>query len=226
MANSTITPSNKRAGWVWKEGKRFKGRTKRFLVLDGSKLAHHVKENSAPTWVIDINEVRLTLGERPFEFLISAGGRSVSFFTDSQMELDIWVAALKSASCVLEDFYTVGRQLGKGSYGEVFLGTDKISGEQYAIKVIQKNPNNRKQKKFIERERTIMTTVQHHNIVRTLDVFESANKLAIVSEYMKGGELFDLIISSQFFTEQVCRIWVEPAFSLLNPFQWGFIIMC
>lgn len=192
-----------KSGWLYKEGKRLKGRSRRFLVLDGTKLSHHVKENGTPTWQVDINEVRLSLGERPLQFLISAGGRSVAFFAESHDDLVSWVASLKSASSVLEDFYSVGRQLGKGSYGEVFLSTDKLTGERFAVKIITKNPNNRKQKKFIERERTIMTTVNHQNIVRTVDVFESPTKLAIVSEYMEGGELFDLIIASQYFTEAV-----------------------
>lgn len=195
-----------KAGWLSKEGKRLKGRSRRYLVLEGTTLSHHVKENGVATWEVNINEVRLSLGERPLQFLISAGGRSVAFFTDSQEDLVSWICALKSASSILEDFYTIGRQLGKGSYGEVFLSTDKLTGDRFAVKIIQKNPNNRKQKKFIERERTIMTTVNHPNIVRTVDVFEGPTKLAIVSEFMEGGELFDLIIASQYFTEAVSHI--------------------
>lgn len=205
MSEAEAIEKVRRAGWVSKEGKRLKGRNRRYLVLEGTKLSHRVKENTAPTWEIDINDVRLSLGERPLEFLISAGGRSVAFFADDQEDLLGWIRALKSASSMLEDFYRLGRQLGKGSYGEVFLATDKLSGKKYAVKIITKNPNNRKQKKFIERERTIMTTVHHDNIVRTLDVFEGPSKLAIVSEFMEGGELFDLIIASQYFTEDKAR---------------------
>lgn len=208
MLTSPTSGQVQKAGWLSKEGKRLKARSKRYLVLKGTKLSHHVKENSSPTWEIDINDVRVSLGDRPFQFLISAGGRSVSFFADTQEDLEAWVGALKSASSILEDFYALGKQLGKGSYGEVFLGVDKMTGKQYAVKVIKKNPNNRKQKKFIERERAIMTTVHHKNIVRTLDIFDGPSKLAIVSEYMQGGELFDLIIASQYFTEQVCQQFI------------------
>lgn len=203
MADTENVEPVQRAGWLSKEGKRLKGRARRYLILEGSTLSHHVKDNTPPTWELKVNDIRVTIGERPLEFAISAGGRTVAFFADNHEDLEGWVKALKNASCALEDFYTLGKQLGKGSYGEVFLGTDKLNGNEYAVKIIRKNPNNRKQKKFIERERTIMTTVHHGNIVRTVDVFDTPNKLAIVSEYMQGGELFDLIISSQFFTEQV-----------------------
>lgn len=216
IVKMTESPAVRKAGWLSKEGKRLKGRSRRYLILEGTRLSHHVKENGVATWEVDINEVRLSLGERPLQFLISAGGRSVAFFADSHDELLSWVSALKSASSILEDFYTIGRQLGKGSYGEVFLSTDKLTGDRFAVKIIQKNPNNRKQKKFIERERAIMTTVNHPNIVRTVDVFEGPTKLAIVSEFMEGGELFDLIIASQYFTESVSNLLTSFAF------QFGF----
>lgn len=108
----------------------------------------------------------------------------------------------------MSDFYVVEHQIGKGSYGEVFLGHDIITHEPCAIKVIKKNPFNRKQKKFIERESAIMKTVDNAYIVQTLDVFESHGadgSLTIVSEYCGGGELFDLIIASQCFTEDKAR---------------------
>jgi len=113
-----------------------------------------------------------------------------------------------STAQLLTDFYVVGHQIGKGSYGEVFLGHDIITHEPCAVKVIKKNPFNRKQKKFIERESAIMKTVDNDYIVQTLDVFETdgdAGTLTIVSEYCGGGELFDLIIASQCFTEDKAR---------------------
>jgi serine/threonine protein kinase len=200
-------------GYLLKEGKRLKGRTRRYLTLTGSKFTHHVKEGQPATWEVDINDVQVSIGERPLEFVISAGGRSLSFFTESPEELEMWLKGLKSASSVLEDFYILGKVIGKGSYGEVFLGTDKITQDTCAVKIIRKNPSNRKQKKFIERERAIMTAVDHPNIVRTFDVFEGPSKLAIVSEYMGGGELFDIIIASQYFTEDKARLIMKQILS-------------
>lgn len=206
MESSTENGSVQRSGWLSKEGKRLKARSRRYLVLSDSKLSHHVKESSPSTWQIDLNDLRVTIGDRPLQFIISAGGRSVAFFADDADDYNGWVRALKSSNSSVEDFYALGKQLGKGSYGEVFLATNKLTNEQVAVKIIRKNPVNRKQKKFLQREQAIMTTVNHENIVRTVDIFDSPSKLAIVSEYMQGGELFDLIITSQYFTEEVSAI--------------------
>jgi serine/threonine protein kinase len=200
-------------GYLLKEGKRLKGRTRRYLTLNGSKFTHHVREGQPATWEVDINDVKVSIGERRLEFVISAGDRSLSFFTETAEELEMWLAGLKSASSVLEDFYTLGKVIGKGSYGEVFLGTDKITKDVCAVKIIRKNPSNRKQKKFIQRERAIMTAVDHPNIVRTFDVFEGPSKLAIVSEFMGGGELFDIIIASQYFTEDKAQMIMKQILS-------------
>lgn len=194
------------SGYLFKEGKRLKGKTKRYLTLSGTTFSHHMKEGQPPSWEVNVNDILVSIGERPLEFLISAGGKSLSFFAENQKDLEMWLNALKTASSELEDFYTLGKVIGKGSYGEVFLGTDKVTKETCAVKIIRKNPSNRKQKKFIERERAIMTQVDHPSIVKTFDVFEGPTKVAIVSEYMGGGELFDIIISSQYFTEDKARL--------------------
>lgn len=207
----------RKAGWVSKEGKRFKGKNRRYLVLQGSTLCHHTKENTPATWQVEVTDARLSFGERPLQFVITTEDRAAAFFADTHDELLEWCYAFKYVSAILEDFYALGRQLGKGSYGEVFLATDKLSANQFAIKIIKKN-GNRKQKKFIERERTILTTVQHPNIVRTFEVFDGPVKLAIVSEYMEGGELFDLIIASQYFTEDVSYVSISGLLLLFLSF--------
>ncbi|CAN8077116.1 unnamed protein product [Agarophyton chilense] len=199
------SPPPHRSGWLSKEGKRLKARSRRYLLLKDYKLSHHVKETSPPTWQLPLNDIRVTIGDRPLQFIISAGGRSVAFFADDSEDYRAWVRALKSTQSTVEDFYTLGKQLGKGSYGEVFLATDRLTHAQVAVKIIRKNPVNRKQKKFLQREQAIMTTVDHENIVKTIEIFDIPSKLAIVSEYMKGGELFDLIITSQYFTEEKAR---------------------
>lgn len=192
-----------KAGWVSKEVRRTSVRTRRYLVLRNTLLSHYIREDGVATWEVDINDFRLTLGQLHLQFNLSFPDRTIVFFAETREDLISWVSVLKSANCVVEEFYTIGKELGKGSYGAVYSCTDKLTGVPYAVKIIRKNHRNRKQKRFIDRERAIMTTVNHPHIVRTVDIFEDDTRLVIVSEYMKGGELFAQIVDAQYFSEQV-----------------------
>eukprot|EP00181_Compsopogon_caeruleus_P002337 CAMPEP_0184683604 /NCGR_PEP_ID=MMETSP0312-20130426/11971_1 /TAXON_ID=31354 /ORGANISM="Compsopogon coeruleus, Strain SAG 36.94" /LENGTH=258 /DNA_ID=CAMNT_0027136069 /DNA_START=352 /DNA_END=1128 /DNA_ORIENTATION=+ len=54
----------------------------------------------------------------------------------------------------------------------------------------------------MKREIAILTSVDHPNVVKTIDVFETRNTLYLVMEYMGGGELFDIIAEEKTFTEE------------------------
>lgn len=203
MSENSSQDVVKKAGWVSKVVRGTSIRTRRYLVLTGTVLTHFIRENGVATWEIDINHSQLTLDGLPYQFNIRFGERVASFCAETKEDLISWVSVLKSPRCVFENFYTIGKDLGKGSYGSVFLCTEKLTGKLYAVKLIAKNHKNKKQKRFIDRERAIMTTVDHPHIVRTMDIFEDDSRLAIVSEYMKGGELFSQIVDEQHFSEQV-----------------------
>jgi serine/threonine protein kinase len=61
-----------------------------------------------------------------------------------------------------------------------------------------------KEQEFMQlfaREIAIIKRVEHSNIVRTYDLFETDKKIHIVMEYMQGGMLFDAIEDGLKFTE-------------------------
>jgi serine/threonine protein kinase len=99
-------------------------------------------------------------------------------------------------------FYMIGKQLGKGAFGKVYLGLHRITGLKVAIKTIDKS--------IIEDERTrrkvfqevyVMKRVNHQNVIRLLEVFESSKHLMIVLEYSGGGDLLQLVKSRGHLTE-------------------------
>jgi len=57
----------------------------------------------------------------------------------------------------------------------------------------------------LETEIEMLKMVDHPNIVKLVDVFEDEKHWCLVMELMKGGELFDLIISQEQFTEVEAR---------------------
>ena len=92
----------------------------------------------------------------------------------------------------LLDYYDVIKQLGKGGYGKVYEVKNKQTGELRACKHLSKlNINNLE--KF-KREIAIMQKMDHPNIIKLYEVFESDRSLYIIMEECKGGEIFDRII--------------------------------
>jgi len=102
----------------------------------------------------------------------------------------------------LEKYYTVSKKvLGTGSFAVVKLCTDKRTGNQYALKIINK--------KSIQGRETMLTTelnvlkkVDHPNVVALHDLFETKNAVYIITDLASGGELFTELLLQRSFTEK------------------------
>ena len=92
----------------------------------------------------------------------------------------------------LLDLYDVVKQLGKGGYGKVYEVKNKKTGEIRACKHLSKL--NVKDLDKFRREIEIMKKLDHPNIIKIYEVFESERSLYIIMEECKGGEIFDRII--------------------------------
>ena len=109
----------------------------------------------------------------------------------------------------LRDCYEFTKNLGKGGYGKVFQVRNKKTGQLYACKKLSKlNVNNLM--KF-RREINILVKMDHPNIIKLYDVFESQNSLYLIMEECHGGELFDRILkrieSNEMYSEkEACEI--------------------
>uniref|UniRef100_A0A183DAN5 Protein kinase domain-containing protein n=1 Tax=Gongylonema pulchrum TaxID=637853 RepID=A0A183DAN5_9BILA len=58
------------------------------------------------------------------------------------------------------------------------------------------------------REITMMTELNHPNIVQIYEAFEIPNKVVLVMEYLSGGDLFDYVCNSEFLLDsEACRIF-------------------
>ncbi|GME82609.1 unnamed protein product [Ambrosiozyma monospora] len=106
--------------------------------------------------------------------------------------------------------WRLGKTLGKGSTGRVLLAANVNTGKKAAVKVVSKSILNaelgsdRDERDRdsaglsygIEREIIIMKLLNHKNVLRLYDVWETDNALYLVLEYVEGGELFDLLVES------------------------------
>ena len=91
----------------------------------------------------------------------------------------------------LRDDYDIVRQLGKGGYGRVYRVRNIKTGETRACKLLSKL--NIELERF-HREINILKKTDHPNIIKLYDVYETNEKLFLVMEECKGGELFDKLL--------------------------------
>ena len=104
-----------------------------------------------------------------------------------------------------DDYVTMGKCLGIGSFGSVDLVRDKRTKKTYAIKRISKNhiiENGMGNQ--VRKEIYILKNLHHPNIVHIREVLSSPDSLYIVMEYVSGGELYNLIALYGTIPESKC----------------------
>ncbi|KAJ3104633.1 hypothetical protein HDU97_009024 [Phlyctochytrium planicorne] len=102
----------------------------------------------------------------------------------------------------LQDF-DVGRALGKGKFGRVYLAREKKSGYVVALKILFKAELiQSKVEKQLRREIEIQSHLRHRNILRLYGYFYDAKRVYLILEYAAQGELYKLLKKSQRFSER------------------------
>jgi tRNA A-37 threonylcarbamoyl transferase component Bud32 len=104
----------------------------------------------------------------------------------------------------VQDLYTLGGMLGKGTFCSVFLGTHKKTQDKVAAKVFNYKPVDPMQREQIRNEVNILSSVKHPHIVELKSVFETDNSLCVVMDLVGGGELFEYISDRGALLEHQC----------------------
>ncbi|SCV02992.1 LANO_0G01486g1_1 [Lachancea nothofagi CBS 11611] len=106
--------------------------------------------------------------------------------------------------------WKLGSTLGAGSTGKVLMAQHESTGQQAAVKIVSKSifgaQGNGNSSTMIgssepdmlpygiEREIIIMKLLNHPNVLRLYDVWETNSSLYMVLEYVEKGELFNLLV--------------------------------
>ncbi|CAD6270623.1 unnamed protein product [Miscanthus lutarioriparius] len=124
---------------------------------------------------------------------------------------------MESRGNTLMERYEMGRLLGKGTFGKVHYGRNLESNQSVAIKMMDKDKVLKVGlSEQIKREITTMRLVAHKNIVHLHEVMATRNKIYIVMEYVKGGELFDKIDKSGKLTEAAAHKYFQQLISAVD----------
>lgn len=80
---------------------------------------------------------------------------------------DRWVAAMRSSLCQqpIEQLYTMGDVIGHGKFSLVYKATEKASGKDCAIKVINKSRMSLREKELLQGEMSIMRLLRHPHVI-------------------------------------------------------------
>jgi len=97
-------------------------------------------------------------------------------------------------NCSIKDHYEIVSQIGKGGYSKVFEVRNKTTNAIRACKYISKVKMNEKTLKRTLREINMLKKLDHPNIIKLYEVYESKNSIYLIMEKCNGGELFDNII--------------------------------
>ncbi|XP_059057397.1 ribosomal protein S6 kinase 2 beta [Achroia grisella] len=117
--------------------------------------------------------------------------------------------------------------LGEGSFGKVFL-VRKVSGADagilYAMKVLKKATLKVRDRERTKMERNILVEMGHPFIVKLHYAFQTAGKLYLILDFLRGGDLFSRLSKEVMFTEEDVKFYLaELALALEHVHRLGII---
>mmetsp|Transcript_77511 Transcript_77511/g.107679 ORF Transcript_77511/g.107679 Transcript_77511/m.107679 type:complete len:446 (+) Transcript_77511:86-1423(+) len=110
-------------------------------------------------------------------------------------------------------FYKVGRTLGEGAYGKVYMVTHRNTGIVRAMKSIKKSAVTKDAEDTLFFEVSILKELDHPNIANLYELYQDASNYYLISEFCSGGELFDKIVSLSNFTEKLAADYIKQVLS-------------
>lgn len=193
-------------GWMFKRSK-VGTRIGMFVILEDTTLTVLRNRTAPPRHKVSIRAVKYDVDVQRKELHLyipsEAQGkkRLLRLHIATEEESYSWKHALDSALCSdITDYYTFGKTLGSGAYGEVMHAFDVRTNEQRAVKIIKKNKDAKNQQ-HMECEMQVMKSISHSNIVQTYQIFDLKRSIYIVMEYVPGGDLFDFVAKHDNLTE-------------------------
>jgi len=136
---------------------------------------------------------------------------------DNNKDAD-WLSecGVSQGSATLNDFELL-KVLGRGAFGKVMQVRKKDSGKIYAMKILKKRAIiARNQVEHTKAERKILQTLEHPFLMKLRFAFQTKEKLYLILDYVKGGELFFHLKNNRRFSEEVAKLWVAQVASALG----------
>lgn len=133
--------------------------------------------------------------------------------------------AANNGSRLCVDDFDIGRSLGRGKYGNVYLARDKKNGYICALKVLFKSQlETGRVEHQLRREIEIQSHLRHPNILRLYAYFYDAKRVYLVLEYAPGGEVFNVLKKKGRFPYPLTARYISDLAKALHYCHTKFVI--
>lgn len=105
--------------------------------------------------------------------------------------------------------FNYGRTLGEGSYSTVVCATDRQTGKEYAVKILDKRHIIKEKKvKYVNIEKDALNRLTDHpGVVRLYYTFQDQQSLFFVLDLASNGELLGVLKRTTTFNEECTRFY-------------------
>ncbi|XP_058104694.1 serine/threonine-protein kinase Aurora-3 [Magnolia sinica] len=108
----------------------------------------------------------------------------------------------------LQDF-EIGKPLGRGKFGKVYLAREKQSKYIVALKIIFKEQLEKYRLHHqLRREIEIQSSLTHPNVLRLFGWFHDEDRIFLILEYAARGELFKELRKSEYLSERRAATYI------------------
>ena len=110
---------------------------------------------------------------------------------------------------IAEIHFKIDRKLGEGMFSTVKLATHSLTGEQVAIKILEKTRITKvEDKERINREISIMKRLYHFNIIKLYQVVENKLTIYLIQEHIQGKEFMEYLTKKGKLKEvEACKFY-------------------
>nr|GMD34796.1 serine/threonine-protein kinase Aurora-3 [Ipomoea batatas] len=107
------------------------------------------------------------------------------------------------------DDFEIGKPLGKGKFGRVYLAREIKSKYVVALKIIFKEQIEKYRLHHqLRRELEIQSSLRHPNVLRLYGWFHDDERIFLILEYAHGGELYKELRKSGTFSEEQAATYI------------------
>jgi len=147
----------------------------------------------------------------PSTSTLSTSNHDSNYYQKQSRDLSLYISSYKKKYNEYPEtslsFYKYGRLIGQGAFGKVNLGLNVLTGRVVAVKSFnkQKLNNQTENKNKIFYETDLMKYLNHPNITKLLEHFESEKYYLIIMEYINGGNLFSFVKKRRKLSEKTAK---------------------